>query len=319
MTGVLPDYDRCPCCGRPFRYVHLRDPKEEVHNSTEQVVVPELDPEPLYRRCPYCLARWHRYAEGHPLRAVAEPWVAAWPAHGFRNAYGAWADGIVQVARGTVGGGRVEVRPATEQDEAPGLRDHLLEETVHVLTAWNPYGRSRPLAVNLSHHAQLRDVLRDLGWHTRPAGARAPDWQWAERSIAILGVAESDVAEVARDFGQPAFYRWTNDRLHVMSADGGAEPLHSFDVTAHSVASRICPMRAVKGAPQEAHVCRDPGGPWISASIHESARWNHHRQTFLRALGCDVCNGGPADGPGGRAVPLYAQLVPSRYGPARYQ
>ncbi len=291
-----------------------------MHNSTEQVVVPEIDPEPIYRRCPYCLARWHRYATGHPFRSAAEPWVAQWPAHGFRETHQAWAEGVVQVALGTVGGGRVEARPATEHGAGDATAaDHPFEQTVHVLTAWNPYGRSRPLAVNLSRHARLRDLLRDLGWHTRPAGVRAPDWQWAERSIAVLGVAESVVAVVARGCGQPAFYRWTPGTLTVVSTDPNDEPLHTFTVAVSIVPRRLCPMRAVKDAPQEPYVCRNPGGPWISASIHEAARWNHHRLTFLEALGCDVCNGGPADGPAGRAVPSRSQLVPSRYGPARYR
>src|SRR5262249_25135390 len=155
---------------------------------------------------------------------------------------------------------------------------------------------------------RMREVLRVRGMHTRPAGVRAPDWQWAERSIAILGADEGDVLAAARYVAQPAFYRWTPGRLVVLSTELGAEPIHRFAVTAVLVPSRICPMRAVKGAPPEPHVCRNPGGPWISASIHESARWNHHRQTLLRALGCDVCDGGPADGPGGHAVPLRGQL-----------
>ena len=138
----------------------------------------------------------------------------------------------------------------------------------------------RPLAVNLSRHARLRDLLRDLG--------------------------------------QPAFYRWTPRTLTVVSTDTNEEPVHAFTVAVNIVPGRLCPMRAVKNAPQEPYVCRNPGGPWISSSIHEAARWNHHRLTFLEALGRDVCNGGPACGPAGRAVPSRSRLVPSRYGPARH-
>lgn len=318
MTGVLPDYDRCPCCARPFRYVQGFDPAEKVHNRTEQVLVPEIDRDPLYRRCPYCLARWHRYPTGHRLRRAAEPWVSTWPAHGFRDVHDAWSEGVVQVALGTVNGGRVEVHPAARHGEEEHSADHPFELTVYVLTAWNPHGLPQPLIVNLEQDDRLQEVLRAWGLQSRQAAVRAPDWQWAERSIAIRDTAESDVLEAARYVTQPALYRWTRDRLDVLSTELGLEPIHSFAVTAHIVPSRICPMRAVKKTPQEPHVCRNPGGPWISASIHEAARWNHHRQTLLRALGCDVCNGGPADGPAGRAVPIRGQLVPSRYGPARY-
>lgn len=93
--GLLPDLERCPCCGRGLVYVD--GASGERRNGTFQVEVPDAAGVALYRECHACRARWHRYAEGHPLREYAEPWVARWPAYGRRPVADAWAEGVVRL------------------------------------------------------------------------------------------------------------------------------------------------------------------------------------------------------------------------------
>jgi len=154
-NGVLPDLDRCPCCNRALVYVDGDNPSRARHNSTRQVSVVG-HAEPLYRQCPHCDARWHRYPRRHPLRSAA-----------------------------TVSAG-----------------------------------------------------------------------------------AEADVLALARRFEQPAVQRWTDGSLAVLASGTGDLVVEPTGALTTRVDSRICPMRAVRGEPQEDDVCRDPGGPWVRASMH---------------------------------------------------
>jgi hypothetical protein len=77
--------------------------------------------------------------------------------------------------------------------------------------------------------------------------------------------------------------------------------------------SPACPMRA-RDATRV--VCRNPGGPWVSASIHESARWRHQREVLPVTIGY-ICQGASTDGPGGSSVEVSPKTVASRYGPCK--
>ncbi len=112
---------------------------------------------------------------------------------------------------------------------------------------------------------------------------------------------------------QAAVVRWTRDALEVL--DSGARVVSRSGWTFDQLRSRPCPVP--RPDPGDT-VCRDPGGPWISASIKASAKWRADRDTVLRSLGCDVCDSGRPAGPGGKPILLWPRTVPNRYGGPAY-
>lgn len=310
-NGVLPDLDRCPCCNRALVYVDGDNPSRARHNSTRQVSVVG-HAEPLYRQCPHCDARWHRYPRRHPLRSAATAYVNAWPAHGFRDLAAAWSDGVIRLS---VGGEPYDLRRATATHDAP-TEPLSADRPVYVVTAWNPGGAAASLASNQARQRALESEVGRRGWASCPASSYDVDLRWAESAIAVSAGAEADVLALARRFEQPAVQRWTDGSLAVLASGTGDLVVEPTGAVTTRVDSRICPMRAVRGEPQEDDVCRDPGGPWVSASMHESLRWRCQREVLLDALSCDVCRGGPPQGRG-RPIAVSPRLVASRYGPAR--
>lgn len=309
--NVLPDLDRCPCCNRALVYVDGASPSRARRNSTQQVSVAGFA-DPLYRQCPHCDARWHRYPRRHPLRSAATAYVDEWPAHHFRSVESAWADGVIRVA---VQGQLYDLRRVAAADDVPA-EPLASDQPVYVVTAWNQGGVAATLTSNQTRQTALESEVRRLGWASCPAGSYDVDFRWAERAIAVSTTDEADVLALARRFEQPAVQRWYDSQLSVLATETGALIGEPTATVTTRVDRRICPMRALKGDPQEDEVCRDPGGPWVSASIHESLRWRCQREVLLDALCCDVCRGGPPQGRG-RPIAVYPQLVASRYGPAR--
>lgn len=149
-----------------------------------------------------------------------------------------------------------------------------------------------------------------------PAGSYDVNLRWAERAVAVSSADEADVLALGRQFDQPGVQRWYEDRLAVLVPRTGDLLGQPTATVTTRVDSRTCPMRAIASAPQEDRVCRDPGGPWVSASIHESLRWRSQRELLLDPLGCDVCGAAPPLGQGG-PIAVFPQQVASRYGPAR--
>jgi hypothetical protein len=72
----------CPHCGVglqgapiPVEHRHLYYGGKTHFRREIGVEHPEIYDGMLYYRCPDCSGAWHRFPEGHPLRAKAEPFV----------------------------------------------------------------------------------------------------------------------------------------------------------------------------------------------------------------------------------------------------
>lgn len=280
-------------------------------NTTRQVTVAGYA-EPLYRKCPHCGARWHRYPAHHLMYTAASRYVDEWPALHFRDVTAAWSGGAARV---DVGGQLFQIEPTPPGANAAHPATPL-GQPLYVVTAWNPNARPATLTENQRAHAHLEAEVRRAGWHSYPAASLNLGLRWAERAIAITGIRLTQAMRLAQQVSQPILQRWAASRLDLWDSTTGRLAGESVPAQIRRIDRRLCPMRELAGVSQEQEVCRDPGGPWVSASIHESLRWRQQRDVLLDALSCDVCLGAPPRGIG-RPIACHPHLVTSRYGPGR--
>ena len=266
--------------------------------------------EPLYRECRSCGVRWHRHAPGSELRVAAETHVGQWPAFGRRHTEDAWGPTPFRVFEGAHG---FDVVPATngECSAATGY-----DSAVYVVTAWNPDGQPSTLTRNLELHRQMHADVRARGWDAREVATYDEDLRWAEQSLLLVGVDQAAACALALEYAQPGLIQWGQTGVTMLAAGTGIALTPPVSMSIMANTSPACPMRTIRGETQEEFVCRNPGGPWVSASIHESARWRHQRAMLLSTIGCNVCQGAPAEGPAGEALTISPHAVASRYGPA---
>ncbi len=309
---LLPGLERCPCCGRGLVYVDGTSDSGGLLNRAREVTDPDHGDVALYRECPSCGARWHLYAPASRSRGLADRYVDAWPAFGSRAPLEAWLPTPMRMFEGRQA---FDVVPEGTTDPPPRPTSFALP--IYVLTAWNPGGRPATLAQNNAAQRTMNADVAGRGWDARTAAVHAADLRWAEQAIVLRGVDERDVVSLAAEYQQPAFLTWSEAGVAALATDTATALDPVVPVTIHRSAEHGCPMRTINGDLQHGVVCRNPGGPWGSAAIHESARWRHQRDMLLSALGCTVGHGTPASGPGGAAREVSPRTVASRYGPAR--
>ncbi|MDX6427849.1 MAG: hypothetical protein QOE54_215 [Streptosporangiaceae bacterium] len=258
-------------------------------SSYKTVVVPEVYDGPLYAACRMsaCQVRWHLWQNGAE-RELADPYVAEWPVIGLRPIERAWREGAVRV---DTGGVVYDVRPSTGTSDEQ--TSHPFQQPVHILTAWNPDCRPADLTTNVAAGKRLEQTVQNLGHSWLPASGYGTDLPWAERSIAVVDLDDDQAQELAEQFSQPAFLRWTAHHLAAIRT-GTGDLIGEGTVSVTALDRRPCPM---SDKPVE-KVCRNPGGPWVSSAISYGSFWAGKRKTLLAALGCGVCHGGPADGIG---------------------
>jgi hypothetical protein len=93
------------------------------------------------------------------------------------------------------------------------IRHHV---QIHVITAWNP-GDERPSdAINDSQNEQLRLDISALGFECFEALGSDPDSPHAERSWAVIGLADEIAIDLGKKYGQVAVFRITQSRQSVL-------------------------------------------------------------------------------------------------------
>lgn len=188
------------------------------------------------------------------------------------------------------------------------------ENIVHVVTAWNPAGEPMDPAENDHREQALQEHLeRSAHKWVRAAGV-AEDGLWAEASVAITGMTRQEVVKVGRDWGQEAIFEWDPVGAVVTVVSCVDDRLTARLATAYELPARPCPMRP-PGEPS-AQLCQRPGDSWTSESMKVAAAFDVRRHTMLRALGCDVCQGGGVPGAKGRPILLVPVHDPSRADPS---
>lgn len=92
----------------------------------------------------------------------------------------------------------------------------------YVISAYNPCGKKQTANANSILHARLEKYLQE----TFPAAlsiettGENKDGQWKEVSLAIGGIAISDAVDIAQRFDQLAFFRFTENVIQLIAANG---------------------------------------------------------------------------------------------------
>lgn len=122
-------------------------------------------------------------------------------------------------------GGFVDLTGPTAIAEWP------FDGAVHVLTAWDPAGRKRPIEVNNEQSARLAaDLMRMGGSLLQANGYSVPDLpatstedsksteqgEFLDSGFVVWGLDTEAVSAVARNYGQEAIYRIDGDTLEVL-------------------------------------------------------------------------------------------------------
>ncbi|WTB82228.1 DUF3293 domain-containing protein [Streptomyces cellulosae] len=116
---------------------------------------------------------------------------------------------------------RVEPRPrGTAEGFFPVLNGS--GAAVHVITAWNPRGRTASSDANTRAHHVLLDEVRHLGLTWWPAVGGDVSGTHQEESVAVAGLSDAAARALGRRFGQDAVFAWTPDAWRVLACENGA-------------------------------------------------------------------------------------------------
>ncbi|GAA3051054.1 DUF3293 domain-containing protein [Streptomyces glomeratus] len=91
--------------------------------------------------------------------------------------------------------------------------------TVHVITAWNPRGRTASADDNARAHGLLVNEIRSraLTWWSAEGGDAYGTHR--EESVAVVGLSDAGARELGRRFGQDAIFAWTPHAWRVLACD----------------------------------------------------------------------------------------------------
>lgn len=167
-----------------------------------------------------------------------------------------------------------------------------------VVAGWCPKGRATVFTDNNEALSELASQVERVGRKALPAAVFDPAAAWHLAAVAIEGEGLDDLGTRLATYA-------LQDRYRLLDSGGITEVFlrtgfrRRTSATLQDIAHRPCPiLDDGKTAP-----CRDPGGPWVSASIEASLRFRAKRHSALRAVGCDDCN--PTDPPvGAQGAPV---------------
>jgi hypothetical protein len=94
--------------------------------------------------------------------------------------------------------------------------------TVHVITAWNPRGRTAPDDANARDQHLLLDEVRRRGLTRWPAVGGDVCGTHREESVAVVGLSDTAARDLGRRFGQDAVFAWSPDAWRVLACGSGA-------------------------------------------------------------------------------------------------
>ncbi|GAB2778591.1 hypothetical protein GCM10027073_08970 [Streptomyces chlorus] len=127
---------------------------------------------------------------------------------------------------------RVEPRPrGTAEGFFPEPADGA---TVHVITAWNPRGRTAPADTNNRAQGLLLDEIRRRGLTWWPAEGGDACGTHREESIAVVGLSDAAARDLGRGFDQDAVFAWTPDAWHVLACDTDAAAVSGWAASAQA-------------------------------------------------------------------------------------
>lgn len=211
-----------------------------------------------------------------------------------------YADSITEVVIGT-------------EEPIPSTRTQR-ENSLHVITAWNPRGAPLDPTENDRRQKEMQDGLDRSTFEWVPAAGVAEDGLWAEASVAITGMTRQEAVQMGRQWDQEAIFEWDPSTSAVTVVSCVDDRLTARAATTYVLPTRPCPMRPP--GDRSTQLCQRPGGGWTSDSMQMAAEFDVRRHTMLRALGCDVCQGAAVPGARGRPIVVVPVHDPSRADPS---
>ena len=91
---------------------------------------------------------------------------------------------------------------------------------VFVLTAWDPGDDRLDVRTNRARQSRLEAELRPCAHDVWPARGVDPDSGYRDEGVAVVGLDEVEVLELAARYGQDAVFAWTPDAWTIVSCDG---------------------------------------------------------------------------------------------------
>jgi hypothetical protein len=139
----------------------------------------------------------------------------------FDDPWAGYARLVVTIA--APGAGAIVVRPAPQGET--GMWPWPEPATVHVLTAWNPGPIRLETEENRCRQARLERELALVAasggtrWQG-PALGRDPTAGERDEGIAVAGLPEDKVLELAARYGQDAVFAWSTEAWTIVACDG---------------------------------------------------------------------------------------------------
>ncbi|MER6269097.1 DUF3293 domain-containing protein [Streptomyces sp900105755] len=130
---------------------------------------------------------------------------------------------------------RVEPRsPGTAEGSFPEMAGG---GTVHVITAWNPRGRTASPDANARAHRLLLAEIRRRGltWWAAEGGDALGTHR--EESVAVAGLSDTGARDLGRRFGQDAVFAWTPGAWRVLACDSDAAAVSGWAASARGCAT----------------------------------------------------------------------------------
>ncbi|MEV6838741.1 DUF3293 domain-containing protein [Streptomyces sp. NPDC051133] len=140
---------------------------------------------------------------------------------------------------------RVEPRPSgTTQGSFP---EPAGGSPVHVITAWNPLGRTASADANARAQRLLSDEIhrRGLTWWSAEGGDVHGTHR--EESVAVVGLSDTAARGLGRRFGQDAVFAWTPGAWRVLACGTGAASVSGW-AAFESAAAGVFPVHRPNGA-----------------------------------------------------------------------
>jgi hypothetical protein len=143
---------------------------------------------------------------------------------------------------------RVEPRPlGTAAGSFPRPVGSLV--VIHVITAWNPCGRTAPADANARAQLTLLGEIHRRGLAWWPAEGSDAGGTHREESVAVAGLSDTAARALGRRFGQDAVFAWTPAVLRVLACDTDAVATSGWAASAHGPRSSLRPGEgAARGA-----------------------------------------------------------------------
>ncbi|MFE7891723.1 DUF3293 domain-containing protein [Streptomyces sp. NPDC057412] len=130
---------------------------------------------------------------------------------------------------------RVEPRPRGTTD---GLFPVPGGSGVHVITAWNPWGRTVPEDVNERAHRLLLGEVRRQRLASWPAVGGDAGGTHQEESLAVTGLGDDEARALGRRFGQDAVFAWTPSAWRVLACGSDLVAVAGWAASAETLSRR---------------------------------------------------------------------------------